>query len=109
MYPVLELFEPPIPSTVSEREFNETIAHPLERGHWSYHCWLGTREVVGDIMEYQFRRQFSIPVHFPRAVMKTIFLFLAEEDSDEPFGGPGWLMTPIEINTFRWPRPFRYP
>ena len=50
-----------------------------------YEGWVERREIVGDVMEYQFCRHFSIPVHIPREAMKKVFLFLAEDGAGEMF------------------------
>ena len=108
VYPINALLMPPVPPRVSQLEFNAHIAHDVERGSDAYYeCWQGSREIVGDLMEYHFRRQYSIPVHIPRSAMKLILLFVAE--GDELFGAEGFWDTPIEIVTFQWPRPFRWP
>ena len=107
VYPIDVHLAPPIPPVVTQVQFNASIAHEVERGNDAYYdFWVSTREVVGDVMEYEFRRQFSIPVHFPREVMKTIFLFAADEDVAKLFGREGWWIEPLEINTFTWARPF---
>ena len=108
-YPIDALLLPPIPAPVSQSQFDSSIAHDVERYSQGYYQhWLGCREVVGDIMEYQFRRQFSIPVHLPRSAMKAIFLYLAD-DYSLVFGGDGWYETPVLFSTFTWPRPFQWP
>ena len=101
---------PPIPRSVRASEFYSTIADGTERrSWWNYEAWIEARATVGDVMEYQFRRQFSIPVHLPRPAMKAIFLFLAEPDADEAFSGEDpWYVTPVDA-IFEWPRPFQWP
>ena len=110
VYTLNELRAPPVPPVITRTEFNQAIAHTVERNSWSYHlCWSNAREVTGDIMEYQFRLRFPIPVHLPRAAMKTVLLFLADEDSvDDVWGHDGLWLTPTEY-TFQWPRPFFWP
>ena len=74
-----------------------------------YEGWIEHREIVGDVMEYQFRRQFSIPVHIPRDAMKMVFLFLAEDGADEMFStADGWYID-AQSQPFEWPRPFVWP
>ena len=109
-YPLLDHLAPPIPPVISEGQFYSSIAHDTERQGWrNYHAWIAARERTGDVMEYEFRRQFSIPVHLPRPAMKRIFLFLAEEGSDDPFSGVDeWYITP-EPSDFKWPVPFVWP
>ena len=108
LYPLIEHLAPPIPPTITQREFDTAIGHDVERGSAAYYeFWLGTREVVGDIMEYEFRRRFGIPVHIPRSAMKLILLFVSE--GEETFGAEGLWDSPIEVLTFQWPRPFRWP
>ena len=109
VYPIMDLLHPPVPLAIHETEWNERIAHDVERGSWSYfEHWRNTREVVGDIMEHQFRLNFPIPVHLPRNVMKLVLSFVASEDSDELWGCEGMWIIPIEYE-FNWPRPFRWP
>ena len=111
LYPILSHLAPPIPREISEGEFYSSIAHRGSEvtGWRSYYAWVENRSSVGDTMEYQFRRQFSIPVHLPRPAMKCIFLFLAPEGSGEPFSGKDpWFITPEPI-PFEWPRPFVWP
>ena len=104
------LLLPPIPVPVSRSNFDNSIAHDVERNSQRYYeHWLGCREVVGDIMEYQFRRRFCIPIHLPRSVMKEIFLYLGDEEDNVNFGGEGCFIEPLLIETFTWPRPFRWP
>ena len=110
VYLIDKLLLPLIPTAVSQQQFDTEIAHDVERGSDTYYqFWVNNREAIGNIMEYQFRRQFSIPVHFPREVMKTIFLFAADEDIAKLFGGEGWWTEPLEVHTFVWPRPFCWP
>ena len=98
------------PPEVSLDQFNAMIAHEVERSsNTVYKFWQGTREIVGDIMEYQFRVMFPLPVHLPRQAMKTIFLLLAEDDAEWLKPEEGWWASPIEVTTFRWPKPFRWP
>ena len=109
MYPLSELYTRPVPAIVTETEFNRSIAHDIERNRWGYlQHWTGAREMTGDIMEHSFRLLFSIPVHLPRPVMKTIFLFLTDEDADLLWGYVGAWVTP-DIVPFKWPKPFRRP
>ena len=99
---------PVTPPDVSWDKFNAEIAHDVERDSRTvYKYWLSSREVVGDIMEYQFRMRFPLPVHIPRQAMKTIFLLLA--DSDAEWLAEGWWVSAVEVATFRWPSPFRWP
>ena len=111
LYPLIKHLAPPIPREISEGEFYSSIAHQGSEvtGWRGYHAWAENRSSVGDTMEYQFRRQFSIPVHLPRPAMKRIFLFLAPEGSDEPFSGEDpWFIAPEPV-PFEWPRPFVWP
>ena len=109
LYPVRLLGDPPLPPAIGEDEWNQSIAHDTERhSAISFEFWGYSREIVGDIMEYQFRLRFPIPVHLPRSAMKLILLFIAEDDVDL-FGGEGLWLSPIEVYTFNWPRPFRWP
>ena len=110
MYPlnIHGIDSPSRPPEVSSDQFNAAIAHEVEKGSDTvYKFWQGSRETVGDIMEYQFRIMFPLPVHLPRQAMKTIFLLVAEEDAE--WLGEGWWSSPVEVSTFRWPRPFRWP
>ena len=109
MYPLAILGSPPTPPEVSRSEFDDYIAHDVERNFRPcYECWQGTRESVGDIMEYEFRVRFPLPIHIPRSAMKTIFLMVADEDMNE-FIDDLWWTTPLENAVFEWPRPFRWP
>ena len=109
MYPLTELNAPPEPPAITEAEFNTSVAHVVERHSSAYYeHWLGVREISGDIMEYQFRLRFPIPIHLPRSAMKLILLFIAEDDADL-FGGEGIWLAPLEMYTFRWFQPFSWP
>ena len=109
VYLINALLLPPIPPTISRVEFDSSVAHGVERGSDAYRFWLGTQEVVGDIMEYQFRRQFSLPIHIPREAMKLVFLYVAYEDIAEVFGREGWWSETLQVYTFKWSNPFRWP
>ena len=110
VYPINALLLPPIPPTISRVEFDSSVANDVERGSDAYYrFWLDTREVVGDIMENQFRRQFSLPVHIPREAMKLVFLYVADEDIAEVFGREGWWSETLQVYTFKWSNPFRWP
>ena len=87
------------------------IAHDTQHTSWmDYDGWIEHCKIIGDVTEYQFRRQFSIPVHIPWEAIKKVFLFLAEDVAGELFStADGWYVQPYQSQPFEWPGPFIWP